>query len=83
MVPWRVGCIWLAESGEGSPSDRRHRTNRSTHVRMGMGTKGGQNMLAQGLHCRAELVKTVESRESNLGSSHFPELSVEATKAAF
>lgn len=48
-----------------------------------MGTKGGQNMLAQGLHCRAELVKTVESRESNLGSSHFPELSVEATKAAF
>lgn len=45
-----------------------------------MRTDGGQNILAQGLHCGEESVKTVENLEV---SSHSPEVSTEATKAVF
>lgn len=48
-----------------------------------MRTDGGQNILAQGLHCREESVKTVENLEARLVSSHSPEVSMEATKAVF
>ena len=48
-----------------------------------MRTDGGQGILAQGLYCREESVKTVESLEARRGSSHIPEVSMEATKAVF
>lgn len=41
---------------------------------MGMGTNGGWNILAQGRHCKAKSVKTGESHEPRLESSHFPEV---------
>ena len=39
-------------SREGNPSHRRNSINKSTNGRLGIGTSGGQNMPAQGLHCR-------------------------------
>lgn len=52
-------------SGEGSLSHQRNSINKST--KWGW----GGNIRAQWLHGRAESVKTVESLEPRLGSSHF------------
>lgn len=82
-MPQRMGCIYWADVRGGRPSNRRGNINKRRTVRLEMRTDGGQNILAQGLHCREESVKTVENLEARLGSSHSPEVSMEATKAGF
>ena len=82
-MPQTMGCIYRADVRGGCPSSRRSNINKRRTVRLEMRTDGGQGILAQGLYCREESVKTVESLEARRGSSHIPEVSMEATKAVF